>query len=50
MNRSAEKSHHRSHRQRAVISIQDVNLQRRDAKPKNRYYAKLRLRIFLHVI
>jgi ABC-type oligopeptide transport system ATPase subunit len=44
------KTHHRCHHQRAVISIQDVNLQRRAANPKNRHYAKLHQRIFPPVI
>jgi peptide/nickel transport system ATP-binding protein len=44
------KSHHHCHHQRAAISIQDVNLQRRAAKQKNQHYAKLRQRIFPPVI
>jgi len=50
MSQLVGKSHHRYHRQRVAISIQDVNLQRLDAKPKNRHYAKLRRGIFPPVI
>jgi len=50
MSRLVGKSHHRYHRQRVATSIQDVNLQRLDAKPENRHYAKLRQGIFPPVI
>jgi hypothetical protein len=50
MSQLVGKSHHHYHHQRAAISIQDVNLQRRAAKLKNLHYAKLPQHIFLPVI